>query len=301
MIVGEAIDVRAIPRHEVFLLLAFASACTREQLIARSTEPLAASIEQAFVALVQRRIEGEPIAYLLGRREFYGRDFAVDSRVLIPRPETELLVDLALEWLAQRTTTASGRPLQVLDLGTGSGAIGITLALERPSIAVTATDVSQAALDIAAHNARGLAATVRLVETNWLTAFDSIEGRPEHFDLIVSNPPYIAADDPHLFEGDLRREPRSALTDGADGLQAIRHIVAESTRHLRVNSCLMLEHGYDQAAQVRELLSASGFTEITSSRDIAGIERVTKGTNSSAQSDFESDMQSGVLIKGSKG
>ncbi len=292
MLVAEAIDVDSIPRHEALLLLASASARTREQLIARSTETLAPSIEAAFVALVQRRIEGEPIAYLLGRREFYGRDFVVDARVLIPRPETELLVDLALECIARRTATTSDRPLRVLDLGTGSGAIAITLALERPSIDITATDVSGDALEVAALNARQSGATVRFVQTDWLAAFDGIEDRPEQFDLIVSNPPYIAAGDPHLFQGDLRREPRSALTDDADGLQAIRRIVADSIRHLRANACLMLEHGYDQAAQVRELLVESGFWQITSSRDLAGIERVTKGIRSDAQSDLQSGTSS---------
>lgn len=277
MIIAEAIGVGSIPRQEALVLLAFASSRTREQLLARSTEALGASVEQAFDELVQRRLDGEPIAYLLGRREFYGRDFVVDSRVLIARPETELLVDSALEWIAQRPTAAGGGPLRVLDLGTGSGAIAITLALEFPSIAITATDNSAGALEIAAQNARRLGAAVRFVRTDWLAAFNPIGGRPDQFDLIVSNPPYIAADDPHLSEGDLRHEPRNALTDNADGLQAIRHIVANSIRHLRVNGCLMLEHGYDQAAQVRKLLIEPGFAQITSSRDLAGIERVTIG------------------------
>lgn len=285
MTAAEAIATHAIARHEALLLLAFASGFSREQLIARSAQELAPAASEAFAALVQKRIAGEPIAYLLGRREFYGRDFIVDSRVLIPRPETELLVDLALAWIAQRAAIESDRPLRVLDLGTGSGAIAITLILERPFIEVTATDVSRDALEIAAHNALHSGAAVRFVETDWLAAFDAVPGRPERFDLIVSNPPYIAAGDTHLSEGDLCREPRIALTDEADGLQAIRRIVLGAGRHLQSNGCLMLEHGYNQAEAVHELLIDSGFAQITSSRDLAGIERVTEGTRGSIPED----------------
>lgn len=275
MTLAEALAAVSIPRQEALLLLAFASGYTREQLIARSSDTLPQSASDGFEALVRRRTEGEPIAYLLGRREFYGRGFVVDSRVLIPRPETELLVDLALEWISQRRTTQRGRPLRVLDLGTGSGAIAITLLLECPGIDVTATDVSSGALEIAARNARQSGGLLRLVESDWFTAFNIATNRPDPFDLIVSNPPYIAAADRHLSEGDLRREPRSALTDEGDGLRAIRRIVVDAGRHLQPDGCVMLEHGYDQAAAVRGLLTEAGFAQVASARDLAGTERVT--------------------------
>lgn len=275
--VTHALAAVSIPRQEALSLLACASGYTREQLIARSADPLSQPASDVFEALVRRRTEGEPIAYLVGRREFYGRDFVVGPHVLIPRPETELLVDLALEWISRHETAQHERPLRVLDLGTGSGAIAITLFLECPRLEVIATDVSSGALEIAAQNARQWGAVVRMIESDWYTAFDLATNEPEAFDLIVSNPPYIAAADRHLYEGDLRREPRGALTDEGDGLGAIRRIVFGAARHLHPGGRLMLEHGYDQAAAVRHLLSGAGFTIMTSARDLAGIERVTTG------------------------
>ena len=289
--IAEAIATSSIPRHEALVLLAFASGYTREQLIARSSDSLTPAASDTFAALALRRAGGEPIAYLLGRREFYGRDFVVDPRVLIPRPETELLVELALEWASRRRSAHRDRPLRVLDLGTGSGAIAITLRLECPDIEVTATDVSKAALEIAARNARDSGALVRLVQSDWLAAFNEGANGPQPFDLIVSNPPYIAAGDPHLSEGDLRCEPRRALTDESDGLHALRRIIVDAGRHLQPDGCLMLEHGYDQAAAVRELLFDSGFTQVTSSRDFAGIERITHGSRSSARISDRNDLQ----------
>ena len=222
------------------------------------------------------------MAYLLGHREFYGRDFVVDSRVLIPRPETELLVDLAVAWIARREAARGGdEPVRVLDLGTGSGIVAITLALECPSIEITATDVSRSALEIAVQNAQRLGAEVRLVESDWMASFENGSNHKQHFDLIVSNPPSIAAGDPLLSEGDLRHEPRIALTDDTDGLQAIRRIIARSGPQLRSGGCLMLEHGYDQATVVRELFDESGFTRVATSRDIGGIERVTEAIRGS--------------------
>lgn len=277
MTIAEALAAASIPRGEALLLLACASGYAREQLIARSADPLSRTACDAFEALARRRSEGEPIAYLLGRKEFYGREFLVDPCVLIPRPETELLVELALGWIVQRRTLQQDRALRVLDLGTGSGAIALTLLLECPGLDVTATDVSGAALEIAAQNiARQSGGGVRLVESDWFSAFDVTTSDPERFDLIVSNPPYIAAADRHLSEGDLRREPRSALTDEGDGLGAIRSIVLGAGLHLRPHGCVILEHGYDQAPAVRDLLSAAGFTNVASARDLAGIERVTQ-------------------------
>jgi release factor glutamine methyltransferase len=213
---------------------------------------------------VERRLRGEPIAYIVGRREFFGLDFRVTDAVLIPRPDTELLVELALERLPQH-----GR---VLDMGTGSGAIAVALAHTRRDAHVTALDVSPAALDIARQNAVNNGARVRLVQSDW---FAAIEG--ERFDMVVSNPPYIAAGDVHLSQGDLRFEPTGALTDHADGLSALRTIASGAPVHLEPGGWLLMEHGYDQAAQVRSLLAEQGYVDVASWRDLAGIERVSGG------------------------
>jgi release factor glutamine methyltransferase len=254
----------SIARNEVLLLLARASGRSRESLLASPDDVLTSEAEAIFRKLRDRRLAGEPIAYLLGEREFYGRRFAVDPAVLIPRPETELLIDLALG-CAWRS---------VLDLGTGSGVIAITLALERSDATVTGTDVSREALRVAAANAHALRAAVAWRAGSW---FDALDDGATSFDLIVSNPPYIAAHDLHLDEGDLRFEPSTALTDGADGLAAIRIIVAGSSARLNPAGTLLIEHGHDQAAHVRALFEASGLAGIASIRDLAGIERVTVG------------------------
>lgn len=219
-----------------------------------------------FSVLVRRRAAGEPVAYLVGVREFYGRDFAVTPDVLIPRPETELLVDIAMEKLG------AGETANILDLGAGSGCIAITLALELPQAHVVAVDVSPAALAVARGNAVRLGANVDFVASDWFAVLP-----PQRFDLIVANPPYVAAGDPHLAEGDLRYEPTDALTDHADGLTAIRHIVADAPRWLEPGGWLFFEHGYDQAAAVRALLAAAGFTAIEQHRDLAGIARTSGG------------------------
>ncbi|HEX5127185.1 MAG TPA: peptide chain release factor N(5)-glutamine methyltransferase [Rhodocyclaceae bacterium] len=219
-----------------------------------------------YVKWVSGREAGEPIAYLTGEREFYGRVFKVTSDTLIPRPETELLVELALEKLR-----GVGSP-RILDLGTGTGAIAITLALQSKNAFVIAVDASPEALTVTQENARALGATVCMRCGNW---FESVAG--EQFDLIVSNPPYVAVDDPHLAQGDVRFEPRTALVGGADGLDDIRRIVTSASAHLLSGSWLMLEHGYNQAAQVRDLFAAAGFGDIQSWSDLAGIERVTGG------------------------
>lgn len=225
--------------------------------------------EQAgrFADLLARRESGEPVAYLLGVREFYGRDFKVGPAVLIPRPETELIVDLV------RERVPAGAAPAILDLGTGSGALAVTLALELPAARVTAVDFSPAALAVARANAEALGARVRFVESDWFAALDA----GERFGVIVSNPPYVADGDPHLAEGDVRFEPASALASGPAGLDDIVRIVAAAPAFLEPGGWLLLEHGYDQAPAVRELLLAGGFAEVASARDLAGIERITLG------------------------
>lgn len=222
----------------------------------------------AFQQLLARRAAGEPVAYLLGEREFYSRSFQVRPGVLIPRPETELLVELAL---ARMPPASSGK---LLDLGTGSGIVAVTLALERPGWQVEALDISGDALAVAHDNARQLGAgNLHLRQSDWYSALAADEA----FQLIVSNPPYIRADDQHLAQGDLRFEPPGALTDFADGLSCIRQIIAGCTQHLQPQGWLLFEHGYDQAQECRLLLQQSGFEQVSSVADLAGIERVTLG------------------------
>lgn len=217
--------------------------------------------------LLQRRLHGEPIAYILGEREFYGMNLKVTPATLIPRPDTELLVELALQRIPLHERCA------VLDLGTGSGAVALAIAHERPQAEVIACDASAAALAVAQENARALGiSNASFVRSDWFAALGT-----RRFMLIVSNPPYIAAGDPHLAQGDLRFEPVSALSSGADGLDDIRHIIDQSSSHLLEGGWLLLEHGYDQAAQVRGLLQQAGFGDVFSARDLAGIERASGG------------------------
>ncbi|MBK6637201.1 MAG: peptide chain release factor N(5)-glutamine methyltransferase [Rhodocyclaceae bacterium] len=230
-----------------------------------------------FADWVERRADGEPVAYVIGKREFYGRDFFVAPGVLIPRPETELLVDAVQSEFPQvgAGDTAIGEATAattVLDLGTGSGCIAISIALEYPSTRVTAVDQSDFALAVTARNATTLGATVGLLESDWFSALAGAR-----FDLIVSNPPYIRADDPHLCQGDLRHEPGSALASGDDGLSALRWIIGQAPEHLNPGGWLWLEHGYDQAEAVRALLRSAGFADVSSRRDLAGIERISGG------------------------
>jgi release factor glutamine methyltransferase len=246
------------------ILICHALGLTRVGLITQSERTLTADEALRLDTLLQRRLDGEPIAYIVGQREFFGLPFNVSPAVLIPRPDTELLVELALERLPP-----SG---SVLDMGTGSGAIAVALAHTRRDAAVTALDVSPAALAVAGGNAALNKAPVRLLESDWYAAVSQ-----ERFDLIVSNPPYIASGDRHLSEGDLRFEPSGALTDHADGLSALRIIIAGAPERLAPQAWLLMEHGYDQAEAVRALLSAQGYTDVQSWRDLAGIERVTGG------------------------
>jgi release factor glutamine methyltransferase len=248
------------------ILLCEATGLTRVQLITQGDRPLTADEAARLDDLVARRLRGEPIAYIVGRREFFGLDFQVGPAVLIPRPDTELIVELALERLPDNAP-------RLLDMGTGSGAIAVAVAHTRPDADVTALDVSPDALAVAQANAAANGARVRFLESSW---FDALAAA-ERFDVIASNPPYIAAGDAHLAQGDLRFEPVGALTDHADGLSALRIIIAGSPRHLAPGGWLLLEHGYDQAAAVRALLVDAGFTDVQSWQDLAGIERVSGG------------------------
>lgn len=265
-----AAAARAIPRRDAELLLSAAASLTRTQLIMHAGEPLPPEAVARFEVLCARRAAGEPVAYLLGRREFWSLELDVNPAVLVPRPETELLVERVL---ARRTQAAA----TIVDLGTGSGAIAIALAHERPAWRVTATDVSADALEVARRN--GQRHVPGRIE--WLHAassadwFAPVAGR--RFDVIVSNPPYIAADDPVLEGEGLRFEPRGALTPEGDGFAALLTLINGAAGHLQDRGWLALEHGASQGERTRAALVARGFTHVTSHRDLAGRERVTEG------------------------
>jgi release factor glutamine methyltransferase len=253
-------------RLEARVLAAFAWNVDTAWLIAHDTDPLASGQITALDILLTRRLAGEPVAYLTGTREFFGRNFQVSPDVLIPRPDTELLVELALARMPP------DQAVDVLDLGTGSGCIAITLALERPLARLTAVDRSSAALAIARRNAERLNARVDFLASDWFVA---LAGR--RFDLIVGNPPYVAAADPHLARGDVRFEPLTALAAGRDGLDDLRQLAAAACAHLKPGGTVLLEHGYDQADAVRTLLQDSGISHPQSWADLAGIARVSGG------------------------
>ena len=241
-------------------------------LIAHDTDPLSDTHAAAVESLLAQRLAGVPIAYLVGTREFYGRPFLVSPDVLIPRPDTELLVERALACVPPEQAMA------VLDLGTGSGCIAITLALERPLAQVTAVDRSPAALAVAQRNADLLSARVEFLTSDWFAAFMPprvLAGR--RFDLIVSNPPYIATADPHLARGDVRFEPLTALAAGQDGLDDLRRLTRAACAHLRPGGVLLLEHGYDQSDAVQALLRENGIRLPQSWADLSGILRVSGG------------------------
>ncbi len=254
-------------RHEAELLLLHVLGRERGWLFAHATDLLDPATAEAFAALLQRRIAGEPVAYLLGRRGFWTLDLAVSPATLIPRPETERLVELALERLPE------GMPLRIADLGTGSGAIALALASERPLAQIVATDMSADALAVAAGNARqhGLA-NVAFRQGSWHAPLAG-----ERFDLIASNPPYIASDDPHLAQGDLRFEPATALASGHDGLDDIRLIIAGAPAHLQPGGWLLMEHGWDQGEAIRALLEGAGFVEVETALDLEQRDRVSLG------------------------
>jgi release factor glutamine methyltransferase len=253
-------------RLEVQMLLQRVLGVNRAHLVAHPERVLSDVEELSYQILLRRRLSGEPMAYIFGTREFFGMEIGVTHDTLIPRPDTELLVELALERMPQQG-------MRVLDMGTGSGAIALAIAHQRRDAEVWACDASAAALAVARANAQRLAiANVHFIESDWFSAFAS-----QRFDLIVSNPPYIAAGDRHLSQGDVRFEPITALASGADGLDDIRRIISQAAAHLHKGGWLLFEHGYDQAAQVRELLLAAGFVEVFSARDLSGIERCSGG------------------------
>lgn len=239
----------------------------RAWLLTHDTQSLTADQLASFSVSAQRRLNDEPLAYITGHQEFFGLDLCVDNRVLIPRPDTETLVQWALDVLAQMTTGTE--PLRALDLGTGSGAIALALKTTRPDLRVNALDASSDALALASENARRLQLDVAFQQGCWLG------GVADSFDVIVSNPPYIAAHDSHLKA--LRHEPLQALTSGTDGLADLRCIITQAPAHLRSGSWLLLEHGYDQAQAVRELLRQAGFEAVQSRHDLGGIERCSGG------------------------
>ena len=252
-----------VDRGEARVLLQSVTGHTTSYLVAHPEATLSA-VDMARFSLLARRIAGEPVAYLIGWREFYGRRFRVTEDVLIPRPETELIVDVARELCASP-------PSRALDLGTGSGALAVTLALQWPESEIVAVDQSAAALAVATGNANALGARVNFAESDW---FDALHATAP-FWLVVANPPYVASGDAHLRLGDVKYEPRTALVAGEDGLDDIRRIVSAAPSHLHRGAWLLIEHGYDQAAAVRELLRSAGFFEPASWCDLAGIERVS--------------------------
>ena len=260
-----------LPWLEARMLAERALRYTAVQIATHLREPVNPEAAAAFAALAARRRAGEPVAYILGEREFYGRAFKVTPDVLIPRPETELLCEAVLERLSGHT---AAKPASVLDLGTGSGAIAVTLACEQPGLALTAADISPAALAVASANGQRLCpqTQVRWIESDWFAALGA-----ERFDLIASNPPYVAADDAHLLRGDLRYEPSGALRAGAGGMDCLDAIVAAAPAHLNAGGWLLLEHGFEQGDRVRALLARHGFDGILTPRDLAGQERVSCG------------------------
>jgi release factor glutamine methyltransferase len=275
MTVGAALAAahrRLAPAHasarlDAELLLAHVLDKPRSYLFAHPEAALTPAAQAALAALIERRHDGEPVAYLLGRWGFWTLELCVTAATLIPRPETELLVELALARIAPDA------PARIADLGTGSGAIALAIAAERPRARIVATDASAAALQVAQENARRLGLTnVALRQGSWYAPLGE-----ERFDVIVSNPPYVAAPDPHLTQGDVRFEPRSALMAGPNGLDAIRALVRGAAAHLAPGGWLLVEHGYDQSQAVQALFGLHGFAAIDAHRDASGTPRAVSG------------------------
>ena len=265
--IGAALRTKDVAAGDARALLRAALGVDETHLAAHPEQILTREQGDRFAEWLRRRRAGEPIAYITGEREFYSLAFKVTPAVLIPRPETELLVEAALERIAHDA------PRRVLDLATGSGCVSIAIAKQRPRARVVATDISDAALELARENARRhAAANVEFVESDWFGALGAAR-----FDVIVANPPYIAEGDPHLAAGDLRFEPRRALVAGPDGLECIGPIVARAHAHLVAGGWLLFEHGHDQAERCLSLLARIGFRDLTTLRDLAGIERVAGG------------------------
>ncbi len=257
-----AVDARLLLQHGLKVNHAW--------LISHANDTLSDEQIDVFNALLQRRLAGGPMAYILGRREFYGLDLKTTKATLIPRPDTETLVEAALAKIS------TDNIVSVLDLGTGTGAIALAITSQRPQAKITAVDFSAAALEVAVENSQSLKLNqVEFIESTWFSAFSKDENNK--FDVIVSNPPYISENDVHLSQGDLRFEPVSALASGVDGLDDIRIIIKQAPQYLNQGGWLMLEHGYDQAADVASLLSDRGFTQVSHVLDLAGIQRVTLG------------------------
>ena len=265
--VAEMLRIASIDPVDSRALLRAALEVSDTYLVAHPEQVLTDRQRDCYLDWVERRRAGEPVAYLTGEREFYSLAFNVTPAVLIPRPETELLVEAALERVPAHA------PFRVLDLGTGSGCVAVAIAKHRPLAQVSATEMSRDALAVARENAARHGSGIEFIESDWL---DALAGRC--FELIVSNPPYVAERDPHLSEGDLRFEPRAGLVAGADGLSCIRLIIAQARAHLEPGGGLLFEHGYDQAARCRALLAQAGYREVVSRRDLAGIERVSGGS-----------------------
>jgi release factor glutamine methyltransferase len=254
-------------RLDVELLLAAALGKPRSFLHTWPERIVSTEAAQAFDGFLKRRRTGEPVAYILGQQGFWNIDLEVATHTLIPRPETEMLVETALELLP------SAIPHRLLDLGTGTGAIALSLAKDRPQWTVTAVDRVEEAVELAERNRQRLHLdNAHVMRSHW---FSAVEG--QRFDLILSNPPYIASNDPHLVEGDVRFEPSSALVSGTDGLDDLRLIVSQAPAHLEAGGWLLLEHGYDQGSAVRELLNRHGFEQIQTRRDLGDHERITFG------------------------
>lgn len=254
---------------EAHLLLQHVLNVNRAWLIAHESDALQPNIHAVFEALLNRRLNGEPMAYILGCREFYGLDLMVTPDTLIPRPDTETLVEVALAKISNIPNQS------ILDLGTGTGAIALAIAKNRPQARITGVDASLGALKVAKQNAENLSIhNVEFVFSKW---FENLES--QKFDVIVSNPPYIKNQDAHLTQGDLRFEPISALASGVDGLDDIRQIIGDCLIHLKPQAWLMLEHGYNQAAQVADLMADVGLTNIETIKDLGNNDRVTIGKN----------------------